>query len=591
MRYTRSLRAFALSALFLFVLIVVTMIVASLAGLVEASIVLAVTVVALLVARLAAKRVPRGTVLEVDFDKGVVEQPPINPLDRMLNMGSLVVRDVVDALDRAAEDERVAGLVARVGNGRIGLAQAQEIRDAVERFRDAGKTAVAYSEGFGENGLATTDYYLATAFTEIHLIPMGIVAMQGVLTRSPFLRNLFDRVGAIPDFDHRGEYKAVKYLFTEEGYVAPHREATTAILEDHLGQIVSGIAQDRGLEPSRVRQLIDQAPQLDSEALSAGLVDHISYRDGAYQSAGASEGRCLYLDSYLKRAGRPHRRGERIALIYGTGSIHRGRTRFDPLERTSSLGADDLVQAIREAREDKKARAIVMRVDSPGGSAVASEVVYREVIRAREAGKPVVVSMGNVAGSGGYFIAVPADRIVAQPGTITGSIGVVSGKVATRETWRRLGINWDSIQLGRNATMFVPDGPFSDSERERLEAGLDAVYEGFKERVAVGRSLTPERVEEIAKGRVWTGQRAAELGLVDHLGGLDRAVEVAAELGGVEAGKPVQLRLFPRQRAIPLTRRKEGSEPINDVLAALLDPGLALPRAGFEMRMSSIRAH
>ncbi|MGH8945396.1 MAG: signal peptide peptidase SppA [Acidimicrobiia bacterium] len=574
MKPERVLRLLAVTAAVLFILVLMTLVVSALSSPGAGLAVLVVAALAYLAWRALGKWVRRGTILEVDLENGVVEKPPSSPLERTLRRGAVVLRDVTDALDRAAEDERISGVVVRLGNGGIGLGQAQELREAVARFRAAGKSATAYAETFGESGRATVDYYLAAAFDEIHLQPMGSLSIEGMVARTPFLRSLFDRFGVTPDFDHRREYKAAKYLLTETEYVEPHREATTGILEDQMRQIVEGIAEDRDLDPERVRELIDGAPLLDQEALSSGLVDRLSFRDQAYHAAGA-EGRFLYHDKYLKRAGRPHRKGERIALVYGTGAIARGSSRFDPLTGGTTLGADDVAQALRGAADDEKVKAIVFRVDSPGGSAVASEVVRREVVRAREAGKAVVVSMGDVAGSGGYWISAPADRIVAQPGTITASIGVVAGKLAAADAWSRVGIDWGELHEGRNATFSVALQPYTDSERARLEALLDAIYQEFKERVGEGRSMSPEAVEEVAKGRVWTGAQAMERGLVDDLGGMHRALEAARELAGIPSDASLQLKIFPAKRPIPLPERKQGSDPVS----VLTDSVLSLARA------------
>lgn len=583
MRTKRVLQTVVISGSLLLVLLVLALVVPALAQPNGAIAVLGATLLALLALRLVKRRVGRGTVLEVDLDNGVVEAHPTEFFDQLLNRGAVALRDVVGALDRGADDDRVGGFVARIGNGRLTVAQAQELRDAVKRFRSSGKRAIAFSESFGEARLAIADYYLASAFEDIYLLPMGSVSIQGVVTRTPFLKGVFERIGAHPDFDHRREYKSAKYLLTEGDYVRPHEEAATAVLEDHLEQMLSGIAADRGLDRDRVRQLIDGAPLYGTEALDAGLVDRIAHRDQAYEAAGGDGKGLLLVDQYLKRAGRPHRRGKRVALIYGTGAINRGSSRLDPLTRGSSLGADDVSRAFREAREDSKVSAIVFRVDSPGGSAIGSEVVHREVVRAREAGKPVVVSMGSVAGSGGYFIAASASRIVAQPGTITGSIGVVSGKLATGEAWRRIGLNWAELHIGRNATFSLPDATYSDSERERLGAGLDTVYGAFKDRVAAGRSLTAEQAEGVAKGRVWTGSRALELGLVDQLGGMDTAIELARELAGMEPGARLNIRVFPREGLLPVRRAKSSSGPIREIMAFL---SLVAPRAPVELRMS-----
>lgn len=535
----------------------------------------ALAVVALLaqmVVSVLRKRVKGGTVLELDLDGGVMEKAGSDPISRALNRKAVMVRDVVDALDRAGEDRRIVGLVARVGNGGIDVAHAQELRDAVHRFRGSGKKTVAFAEAFGEGGRAIVDYYLATAFEEIHLQPMGLASVEGMVARGTFLRGVFDNLGVIPDFDHRREYKAAKYMFTETGFTEPHREALGSVAEDRFGQLIDGIAADRGLDPDTVRSLVDRAPISADTALDQGLVDILGYRDQAYRAAGDDGKSFLFHDRYLKKAGRPHRKGKRIALIYGAGSINRGSSRFDPLGRGPSMGADEVAKAFRAACDEDKVKAIVFRVDSPGGSAVASEVVSREVQRAREeAGKPVVVSMGNVAGSGGYWVAMGADRIVAQPGTITGSIGVVWGKLANRAAWARLGITFDEILFGRNATFASAQDVYTDSERERRTELIEDVYTAFKDGVAAGREMSPERVELIAKGRIWSGARARELGLVDELGGLDAAVRIAKELAEIAEDQSVQLVVYPKEKALPLPRTEDSSQPIHAVATVLAD--------------------
>jgi protease IV len=537
-------------------------------------------------AALARRRVRRGTVIEIDLDGGLIETKGSDPITRMRARSAVTVRDFVDSLARGARDPRVSGLVVRLGNGGMELGHAQELRDAVHRFRESGKKTVAFSEAFGESGSATVDYYLASAFEEIHLQPMGQVSVQGLVARSPFLRGVLDNLRVVADFDHRKEYKAAKYVFTETGFTEPHREALEAVAGDQFSQMVQGISADRGLDRADVESLIDTAPLTAEEALAAGLVDHIGFREEAYEAAG-ERSKFLFHDRYLKKAGRPHRKGQRIALVYGTGSIARGNPRFDPLTGGSSLGADEVAQALREAIDDDKVEAIVFRVDSPGGSAVASEVVGHEVARARSEGKPVVVSMGNVAGSGGYWISAGADKIVAQPGTITGSIGVVAGKLANREAWRRLGITFDQIPFGQNATYGVTQDVLSDTERERRTAIIDDIYDQFVQRVATGRNLQAAQVEEIARGRIWTGAQARDNGLVDVLGGLNTAIDLAKEAAGVTVDEDVRLTVLPRKRTLPTPEGKEGSDPIHQLGAALFEvmSGLGATASAVQARM------
>lgn len=568
MRIERTLQAVVATALTVLFITLLAIAVGALTAWWAISILAAGTVIAVIVLRVVRRRVARGTVLEVDLDRGLVETTGTDPVSRAMTMGSTTVRDVVDALTRGGDDARIVGVVVRLGNGGIHLGHVQELRDAIHSFRSKGKKAVAFAEAFGENGSATVDYYLAAAFTEIYLQPKGMASIDGILARSTFLRGVFDRFGLIPDFDHRKEYKAAAYRLTETGFNEPHREALESVSRDQFSQMVAGIAEDRSLDPEAVERLIDTAPLTVGEVSEAGLVDHVGYRDDAYRAAGGSY---MFHDRYLKKAGRPHRKGDRIGLVYGTGSIMRGSSRFDPLARESSLGADDVAEALRQAADDDKIKAIVFRVDSPGGSAVASEVVSHEVDRARAAGKPVVVSMANVAGSGGYWISAGADRILAQPGTITGSIGVVWGKLANREAWRRIGVTFDQIPFGQNATFASSQDVFSDTERQRLTVLIDDIYDNFVRGVAEGRDLHPDQVEEIAKGRIWTGSQAHDLGLVDELGGLEAAIAAAKRLAGVDDEKDVRVVVFPSERTLPLPERDEGSDPVQAAVRVMVD--------------------
>lgn len=578
MRTERTLGAVVAIGLSVLVISLLTMVVTFLSRWWAILILVGVVLVAAAAMRILRRRIRRNTVIEIDLEGGVVETTGSDPVSRALTMRAVKVRDVVEALDRGAADPRIVGVVVRLGNGSIDVGHAQELRDAVHTFRGAGKKAVAFAEAFGESGTATVDYYLAAAFTEIYLQPNGVASVEGMLAKAMFLRGVFDKFGLVPDFDHRKEYKAAKYRLTDTEFNGPHREALGAVAEERFSQVVEGIAEDRGLDRETIEELIDSAPLTAEEMLEAGLVDRIGYREEAYEATGGS--RFLFHDRYLKKAGRPHRRGERIALIHGTGSIMRGRSRFDPLTRGSSLGADEVAGAFRKAIDDDKVRAIVFRVDSPGGSAVASEVVSHEVARAREAGKPVVVSMANVAGSGGYWVSAGADRIVAQPGTITGSIGVVWGKLADRAAWGRIGVTFDQIPLGQNATFGSAQDVYTDTERARLTALIEDVYDNFVAGVAAGRDLSPGRVEEIAKGRIWTGSQAHEMGLVDELGGLETAIQLAKDLVGIREEERVRLVVFPPERTLPIPERKESSEPIDVAVKALVDVASGVRGAG-----------
>ncbi len=530
--------------------------------------------------------VPAKTILEVDLTRRLHEQPPNDPVSGLLLAKAPTVRDVVEALHRAATDHRVVALIARGGSSGLGLAQIQEVRDAILAFRDKGKRAVAYAATFGEFDPGNGAYYLATAFDTIYLQPSGDVGLTGLMAETPFLRGTLDKLDLVPRLDHRQEYKNFMNTLTERHYTAPHREATQRVLESQFAQIVQGIATARGLYVGAVQSLIDRGPFLGPEALQAQLVDALAYRDEVYTQVKTQVGapaQLLYLSKYLARAGRPYTTGDTIALIYGVGAVKLGESDFDPLLDGPTMGADTVTAAFRAAIEDSNVKAILFRIDSPGGSYVASDAIWRETVRARAAGKPLIVSMGDVAGSGGYFVAMAANKIVAQPGTITGSIGVLGGKMLTTGFWDKLGLSWDEVHTSTNATMWSGTHDYTPAQWARIEAWLDRVYDDFTTKAAAGRQLPKERVLDVARGRIWTGADAKERGLVDELGGFPMALRLTREAIGLPPEAPIHLKLFPEQHAFwetwfdrLLGDEHESSEP--SAAAVLLAQMLRLVR-------------
>jgi protease IV len=536
-------------------------------------------VAALIFAAPGEKKLAQSNVLMLDLTQSLPETAPDGGVERVLLGEQRNFRDVLDALERAGDDSRIKGLVARLGAGETGTAQIQELRDAIAAFRAKGKFTFGYADGFGELGTGTRAYYLGSAFDELWLQPFGEVGLVGLRVETPFFRGMLDKLGIQPRFDHRSEYKTAMNVLTETKMTPPHREETDALLHSVFEQMVRGIAEGRRLEAGQVRKLIDQGPFSTQEALDAHLVDHIGYREDAIAAARSRAGenaQLVSLSRYLDRAGRPHQSGPTIAVILGRGLIARGNNSSNPLSGTAVLGADALTHAFRMAAEDKSVRAILFRIDSPGGSAAASEAIWRETLRAKEAGKPVIVSMSNVAGSGGYYIAVAADKIVAEPATLTGSIGVVGGKVLIGGLSSTLGVTWDGAQVGKQADMYSVISDFTPAEHQRFEHMLDDVYAGFKQRVAEGRKLSADAVEEVAKGRVWTGEDAKARGLVDELGGFDKALSLAKQAAGIAPEQDVTLKWFPPPANTPaailarLTGRDTGDDEDEQSSAARL---------------------
>jgi protease IV len=521
--------------------------------------------------------VPRRTILELDLEQELAEHVPDDPIAQAVHGRKSTVRDVVEALQRAAEDDRVLGVVARVGSGGLGFATVEEIREAVTAFRASGKPAVLFSETFGEFGPGHGGYYLATAFDQIYMQPSGDVGLTGLASETVFLRGALDRLDVEPRMDHRYEYKNALNTFTEREFTEAHREATATILQSIYGTIVRSIATARRMPEERVREVIASGPLLGEEAVRAGLVDRLAYRDEVHDSLEARVGgnaTFLFFDHYLSRAGRPNQRGETIALIYGVGGVQRGESEYSAVFGGLAMGSETVTRAFHEAIEDRSVRAIVFRIDSPGGSYVASDAIWREVMRARAAGKPVIATMGNLAASGGYFVAMPADRIIAQPSTLTGSIGVLGGKLVTRDLWNRFGITFDEVEVGGNTTMFSGVRDYSPEEWQRVQAWLDRVYVDFTTKAAQGRGMTREQIHELARGRVWTGADAQRLGLVDELGGFNLALVRAREAAGLAPDARIHLRVFPQERGLLQTllgRGPESSRPEVALAVRLLE--------------------
>ncbi len=513
------------------------------------TVVAAVIATAVLLLREREPTLPGTVVLDLDLE-GPLAESPSDRLGGLLGREA-TLRDVLDALERGRRDPQVKGLYARFGGDGIGFAQAQELRAAVERFRASGRFAIAFAEAYGEGRSGNRAYLLASAFDEVWLQPLGLLSLTGLSAQIPFVRDALDKLDIQPQIMQREEYKSLADTFSRSGFTPANREMMESLLDDLTGQIVDGVARGRRLAPTAVREAMDRAPLLDREALEARLIDRIGYadeaQDAARQRAGAGAETVKTLD-YLDAAGPAHADGPTVALIHAVGTITSGESGKPGLGEVAA-GAETIVEAIEAAMADPGVVAILFRIDSGGGSVSASEAIWRALTRARQAGKPVIASMGDTAASGGYWIALGADRIVAEPGTLTGSIGVVAGKMAANGLSERLGVNWGVIDTGRNAGMWSPLRPFTASEEERLAAIIDSSYTAFLSRVAEARRLTPEQARSVAKGRVWTGAQARDLGLVDELGGQETALVLARQAAGLAPDAAVTLTLFPRPKS------------------------------------------
>jgi protease IV len=544
--------------------------------------------------------VPNGCVLEFSLRSVPPETTGFDPLAIITGGGRpLALREAVAALHRAADDPRVAGLIARVQLEASPAAAVQELREAIAAF-SAVKPSLAWAETYP----GTLSYYLASAFGEVWMQPSGTVGLIGFASNATFLRDALHKAGIEAEFVAKGEYKSAANLFTEGGFTDSHREAVTRMLESLQGQVWQAIGESRNIDPGALDALADRAPLLRDEAVASGLLDRIGFRDEAHariaelvgvedvsQESGSEDkpprlNLTRYAGSSRPRLATPvpsvpgRKPKPTFAIVTLEGPIVNGRggPQFLPIGN-SSAGGDTIAAALREAAADDSVSAIVLRVNSPGGSVTASETIWREVTRARDRGKPVVVSMGSVAASGGYYVAMAADAIVANPATITGSIGVITGKLVVRDLKERLGVASEAVRTNANADAWSIDTPFTPEQRAHREAEADLFYADFVERVAQGRNLTTEAVDAVARGRIWTGADALDRGLVDELGGLRTAVRRAKVLAGLDEDTEVRVVSFPGSSLLDIVRPRASSQPaaasVPDALGALLGRSVA----------------
>lgn len=511
-----------------------------------------------------------AVLLELDTARGLAEAPPSSPIDALRSLHTPMLRTLVDHLRRAATDPDVVGLIATIGTTAPTLAQTGELRSAIAAFRAAGKPTIAWAPSFGEFGIGTTPYHLAAAFEEIWLQPSGSLGLIGFSAQALHLRGALDKLGIEPQFGQRHEFKSAADLFLRDSMSEPVREMLTSLVASATDTLVADIARDRSLTEPAVREAIDAAPLSADRAHQLGLVDQLGYRDEAFAAIRARVGGIEPSLRFVERHGVGRLDGlvsrirslptgkPVVAVVQASGVIHLGQG-GSPGQSGRSVSADRLGAVLQAAARDDTVRAVVLRIDSPGGSYVASDAIRRDILSLRETGTPVVASMASVAASGGYYIAMPCQKIVAGAGTITGSIGVLAGKQVLRETLRRIGITTETVPGSRHADMFSTAVAFDDEELTRLETWLDDIYADFTTKAALDRGMDVEALRRVARGRVWTGADAARHGLVDRLGGLDDAVQEACSLAELDR-EDCDVRAFPKPHPLEAILPPKNSE-------------------------------
>jgi protease-4 len=518
-------------------------------GLLKFAVAIAIVVFALVLIGLAGgDGLPSNMVLTLDLRQPMADSAPSG---FALGGQGVTVMDIVLGLDAAGRDKRVKGVFLRVGGADLSVAQAEEIGAALKRFRATGKFVIAHAQDFEASGLG--DYLAAAAADQIWMQPKSPFYAAGEGGGEFFLRGLLDKIQAEPQMAQRAEYKSAVDELTQTAMTDADHEQLTALMQSWYDNAVAAAAQDRKLDQKAMIAAFEASPQLTEDAQKRGLIDEIGYDDDAENAAlrlAGADAKTVSIGQFarVKLAATPPGPGPRIALIEASGDIVDGSAGGGLFGADRMIAGDDTARAIRQATQDDNVKAIVLRVDSPGGSVTASDQILDAVKKAQAVGKPVIVSMGAVAASGGYYIATSANRIVAEPGTLTGSIGVYSGKVAIGKSLGMIGVGVGEVSVGKNTLMNSGVTPYTDDQWKALNAEADMVYADFKEKVSKGRKLSLDQVQAVARGRVWSGADAKARGLVDQLGGFWTAVDLARKLGRLPSGERVVFERYPRRK-------------------------------------------
>ncbi len=518
-----------------------------LAGILAALIVLFVIIpgIFIVLASSGVKPLPASMMLSLDMRSALPDREEVS-LTGGDGPGVKSIVGLVRVLQRAETDERVKGVYLRVGGTGLSVAAAQELREALARFQARGKVVHAHTQSLTSPGLGA--YYLASAADVFSMQPNGAIFTSGLQTSSVFLRGLLDEVGIAPDFRGRKQYKSAINTFMETDYTEPMREARTALITSVYDGVMQDISETRGVALDQLKAQFNDTPLIGDAAVTAGLVDSLSHEVDARSNARNAGGAGTQIVSVRRYASEPvviPEGGTAVALVHAVGQIVEGDDAGGGLGDTQQIAGDVYARAIMSAVRNDEIKAIILRVDSPGGSPIASEQVRDALTRAQAAGKPVIVTMASLAASGGYWIAMTADKIVAHPGTLTGSIGVFTGKFAVGGLLNNIDVNMGEIFTNEGARLFSTNRTYTEEEWTRLGRFLDSIYSDFITTAAEGRSMSVAQVDDYAGGRIWSGADALSRGLIDSHGGLRRAMDLTREALNLSADAQIDLKDFP----------------------------------------------
>ena len=494
---------------------------------------------------------PDRFVLMVDMEEQSSTEhiPHQGLLAALTTSKQLTFYDLTQTMNAAVKDKRITSILFKIDGCNLSVAQIQELRDLISDFRDTGRDVIAYAHSYGDNSNGTKAYYLASAASEVVMQPMGEVSITGFMAEVPFAKTALTDWGIQARLAKRAEYKSMPETVLETDFTPAHRENLTAIMNGLLDQVSADIAEDMELPQATIKQYIDGAPYLAEEAVQLNLINRLEYLTNLKNEMGGGE-KVISATTYFHKHHSPDTSHEnKIALIFAEGMILPNGSEDENLLGDYTIEGDSTAHTIDQAAKDPHVKAIVIRLSSGGGSPTASETIAEAVQRAKASGKPVIMSMSSVAASGGYWIATQGSKIVAQPGTITGSIGVYGGKIITQTAWANHGVNWGEVHRGSNAGMWSSSMDYSDMGWQKVNDMMDNIYQGFIQRVSNSRGLDIGRVTELAKGRVWLGVEAKGNGLVDQLGGLNDAIALAKAEAKLD-GREVSIDEFPKRKSI-----------------------------------------
>lgn len=496
--------------------------------------------------------IPEKTILTVDFNQGYPEIIGDDLFSELAEVKASSFFDLIKAINVAALDNRVKALIANVNDSSMGLAQIQEVRQAIARFKSSGKKAYIYSTGFGSIGGGTSEYYLATAFDEIWMQPNTDLGITGLDIEVPFFKGVFDKIGVTPEFYTRYEYKSAVSSLLNKGFTKEFKAETQRLGNSIFQEMTQGISKSRGISKKEVLKSINNAPLFAEEALKVKLIDNIAYKPELIEKViEETDGKMMNIIDYSLSFNAGSRKLPTIAFVVLDGVISQGESFDNSISNEAIIGADSVVEQLDEIMRNKNVKALVLRINSPGGSYTASNEIWYAVKQVKEKSNiPVIISQANYAASGGYFISIAGDYIFAEPSTITGSIGVLGGKMVLSGLWKKLDIKWGEVKFGDNAGILSVNHKFSEAEKVVFNKSLDRIYKDFTTKVAEARKIDLKDLDKLARGRVWTGVDAKKVGLIDGIGGIDEAISMAKEKGGIAHKTKFEIAYYPKKKSL-----------------------------------------